>query len=84
MSEDSCYLISMSLTLVLNGQTRIFEALEEPSTLEDLVKALELKGDRIAVEHNGEIAARQKWSETRLKNHDRLEVVHFVGGGSIG
>jgi thiamine biosynthesis protein ThiS len=74
----------MPLTLVLNGHTRIFEALEVSSTLEDLVKELELKGDRIAVEHNGEIAARQKWNEIRLENNDRLEVVHFVGGGSIG
>jgi thiamine biosynthesis protein ThiS len=71
----------MSLTLVLNGHTRVFEALEESSTLEDLVKELELKGDRIAVEHNGEIAARQRWPEVRLENNDRLEVVHFVGGG---
>ncbi|QHS51058.1 sulfur carrier protein ThiS [Edaphobacter sp. 12200R-103] len=74
----------MPLTLVLNGHTRIFEALEVSSTLEDLLKELELKGDRIAVEHNGEIATRQKWNEIRLENNDRLEVVHFVGGGSIG
>jgi thiamine biosynthesis protein ThiS len=72
----------MSLTIVLNGHTRVFEALEESSTLEDIVKELDLKGDRIAVEHNGEIAARQNWGEVRLGNNDRLEIVHFVGGGS--
>ena len=71
----------MSLTLVLNGHPRVFEALENSSTLEDLVRELGLKGDRIAVEHNGEIASRPKWSEVQLANNDRLEVVHFVGGG---
>lgn len=71
----------MSLTLILNGQPRVFEALEELSTLEDLIKELGLKGDRIAVEHNGEIAPRPNWSDQKLVNNDRLEVVHFVGGG---
>lgn len=71
----------MSLTLILNGQPRVFDALEESSTLEDLIKELGLKGDRIAVEHNGEIAPRPNWSDQKLVNNDRLEVVHFVGGG---
>lgn len=72
----------MALTLVLNGTARVFAALGKSSTLEDLVKDLGLKGDRIAVEHNGEIAPRQIWSQIRLTENDRLEVVHFVGGGS--
>ncbi|HEX2917844.1 MAG TPA: sulfur carrier protein ThiS [Edaphobacter sp.] len=80
--EDSCYFIFMALKLVLNGNARVFEALTEASTLEDLVKELGLKGDRIAVEHNGEIAPRQSWSAVGLSENDRLEVVHFVGGGS--
>jgi thiamine biosynthesis protein ThiS len=73
--------MGMSLTLILNGQPRVFDALEESSTLEDLIKELGLKGDRIAVEHNGEIAPRPNWSDQKLVNNDRLEVVHFVGGG---
>ena len=40
-----------------------------------------LPGDRVAVEHNGEIVPRSNWTETALNNGDRLEVVHFVGGG---
>jgi len=51
------------------------------STLEDLVVELGLKGDRVAVEHNGEIVPRAQWSATALHEKDRLEVVHFVGGG---
>jgi thiamine biosynthesis protein ThiS len=42
---------------------------------------MDLKGDRIAVEHNGRIIQRTQWEETSLASGDRLEIVHFVGGG---
>jgi thiamine biosynthesis protein ThiS len=71
----------MSLTLVLNGQARTFATLQEASTLDRLIVELGLQSDRVAVEHNGEIVARSSWPETQLTNSDRLEVVHFVGGG---
>ena len=71
----------MPLTLLLNGQSRTFDALTEPSTIDQLIAELGLKGDRVAVEHNGEIAPRTAWSQTILKAGDRLELVHFVGGG---
>jgi sulfur carrier protein len=71
----------MSLTLVLNGQSRTFDALEQSANVEQLVGELGLKGDRVAVEHNGEIVPRSTWTETMLSSGDRLEVVHFVGGG---
>ncbi|WP_263365741.1 sulfur carrier protein ThiS [Edaphobacter bradus] len=71
----------MPLTLLLNGQNRTFDALSKSATIEQLVAELGLKTDRVAVEHNGEIAARARWHETPLSEGDRLEVVHFVGGG---
>ncbi len=71
----------MSLTLVLNGQSRVFTTLPEVPNLTDLVSELGLKSDRVAVEHNGEIAPRISWSSTLLSQNDRLEIVHFVGGG---
>jgi sulfur carrier protein len=71
----------MSLTLQLNGSTRDFANLVAPVTLAQLIAELELKGDRIAVELNGAIVERARWSETPLSPGDRLEVVHFVGGG---
>jgi sulfur carrier protein len=73
----------MSLTLVLNGQTRTFDSLSQPSNLDSLIAELALKGDRVAVEHNGEIVPRAAWPQTALTEGDRLEVVHFVGGGRI-
>jgi sulfur carrier protein len=71
----------MSLTLILNGQPRAFDTLPQPANLEQLIGELGLKGDRVAVEHNGEIVPRTGWAETTLSGGDRLEVVHFVGGG---
>ena len=71
----------MSLTLILNGQSRAFETLPQPASLEQLIAELGLKGDRVAVEHNGEIVPRSGWAETMVAGGDRLEVVHFVGGG---
>jgi sulfur carrier protein len=71
----------MALTLILNGQPRVFETLPQPASLEQLIGELGLKGDRVAVEHNGEIVPRTGWAETLLNGGDRLELVHFVGGG---
>ena len=71
----------MPLTLVLNGQSRLFATLPDSPSLADLVRELGLKSDRVAVEHNGEIASKSSWPETKLVEGDRLEIVHFVGGG---
>jgi len=67
--------------LVINGQPREFPSLSVASSLADLVDSLALKGDRVAIEHNGVIAARTTWTSTPVTEGDRLEIVHFVGGG---
>jgi sulfur carrier protein len=72
----------MSFTLTVNGQTRSFDNLTPPVSLAQAIAAMELKGDRIAVEHNGAIVQRALWAETPVSPGDRLEVVHFVGGGA--
>jgi sulfur carrier protein len=72
------------LTIQLNGQLRTLEALESPSLLSLVISALELKADRIAVEHNGEIVTRTAWPTAKIATGDRLEIVHFVGGGLEG
>jgi sulfur carrier protein len=73
----------MSLTLVLNGQSREFAELSESASLDVVIAELGLKGDRVAVEHNGEIVPRASWPQTSVGEGDRLEVVHFVGGGAF-
>ena len=72
----------MALSLVLNGHLRDFPSLEDSSTLAQLIEALGLKPDRVAVERNGTIVARGAWDKLELQSGDKLEVVHFVGGGA--
>ncbi len=71
----------MALTVVLNGQMREFKGLETTANLEQVLGELGVKGDRVAVERNGEIVPRALWAGTLVGEGDRLEVVHFVGGG---
>jgi len=70
------------MDLVINGQSRSFPALAAGATLADLLTALGLKQDRVAVEHNGAIVTRSAWPATPLADGDRFEIVHFVGGGA--
>ena len=72
----------MALSLFVNGVTRQIEALEDGSMLEAVVAQLSLKADRVAIERNGEIAPRRLWPQLSVYSGDRLEIVHFVGGGS--
>jgi sulfur carrier protein len=72
-----------SLNLILNGQQRSFETLAPEASLTSLVIELGLKADRVAIERNGEIVPRAEWATVSLQNGDRLEMVHFVGGGGL-
>ncbi len=66
------------MRLFINGKE---QTLEGPLTLVQLVERLGMKGDRVAIELNREIVSRSQWAETSLRDGDRLEIVHFVGGG---
>jgi thiamine biosynthesis protein ThiS len=66
------------IEITINGEARQV-ALD--ITVADLVAGLELTPQRLAIEHNLLILARSLWAETRLQSGDRLEIVHFVGGG---
>lgn len=68
------------MKLHLNGEERTFDS--PVPTLAALVETLGMKSDRVAVELNRDIVPRDRWAETALKDGDRLEFVHFVGGGS--
>jgi sulfur carrier protein len=67
------------MNLTINGDNRIVSKVE---TLGALVDQLGMKSDRVAIELNREIVPRDQWPQTPLKDGDRLEIVHFVGGGS--
>ena len=69
------------MMLIMNGQEREFDTLMPGARLADLVAVLGLKGDRVAIEHNGTIVSRAEWEAAVLQQADKLEIVHFVGGG---
>jgi thiamine biosynthesis protein ThiS len=67
------------MRLFINGEEHSFAG---SLTLAALIEELGVKPDRVAIELNREIVHRDRWAETALHDGDRLELVHFVGGGS--
>ena len=65
--------------IMINGEPR---TIAQNTTVAALIAELGLKPERLAIEYNLEILPRRTWDETILKSGDRLEIVHFVGGGS--
>ena len=65
------------MNLIINGDERQLSA----QTLSALIQELGMKSDRVAVELNRQIIHKDRWPDTYLKDGDRLEIVHFVGGG---
>ena len=66
------------MNLTLNGLAR---AVSEGSTLADLVAELGLDARKVAVELNLEIVPRSAYQVTPVADGDRIEIVHFIGGG---
>lgn len=50
-------------------------------TVADLLRELEVKPDRVAVELNLEILDRQEFERRNLSEGDRVEIISFIGGG---
>lgn len=66
------------ITLQVNGEMR---QTVPHTALPDLLTQLGMNPRLVAVEYNGEILHRQFWTETEIKEGDRLEIVTIVGGG---
>jgi thiamine biosynthesis protein ThiS len=66
------------LRVELNGEPK---ELAEGTTLLALVEQLSLAPERVAVELNRDVVRRPDWPATHLNDGDRVEIVHFVGGG---
>jgi len=67
------------MKLIINGEDREFGAI---SSVSDLLSELGMKPDRVAIELNRNLIPRDRWATTQLSDGDKLEIVHFVGGGS--
>ena len=64
----------------MNGEAR---EVADQLTLQELVAELSLTPERVAIELNLKVVRRALWAETALSEGDRLEIVHFVGGGGL-
>jgi thiamine biosynthesis protein ThiS len=67
------------MRITINGEDREFSS---NLTVASLLDQLGMKPDRVAVELNRDLVQRDRWPATQLANGDKLEIVHFVGGGS--
>jgi sulfur carrier protein len=69
---------AVSLRITLNGEPY---DLDEPLSVADLLERLAIDPRRVAVEHNLVILRRPLFTETLVRDGDRVEIVNFVGGG---
>lgn len=66
------------MKILINGETK---ELTEQLYLHELLKHFSLPSERIAIELNKEVVRRKDWESIKIKDADKIEIVHFVGGG---
>ena len=66
------------LKIKINGKIRL---IKKKTTLKSLLTRYKLSTNKVAIELNHKIVDKKKISEIELKNKDKIEIVHFIGGG---
>jgi len=66
------------MKVFINGETK---EIENKLSLSNLLKQLSLSSERIAVELNRAVIRKKDWEAIEIKDADKIEIVHFVGGG---
>ncbi len=66
------------IKIILNGKTRSFQKI---TSVYDLMRSLKISPDKVAIELNKEIINKKIIKSLYLKNKDKIEIVHFIGGG---
>ena len=66
------------IQIILNGKLKI---ILENSTIKNLVNDLNIPLKKVAIELNHEILDKKKLNSIKLKKNDKIEIVHFIGGG---
>jgi len=64
--------------LTINGEKRV---IKESKNLADLIKELDIKAPNFAMALNQQVVPRSKYNSTSIKENDKVEIVHAVGGG---
>ncbi len=67
-----------TISILLNGEIR---EVPEAIKLDELLGFFSMPKQRIAIEVNSRVIRRPEWQETPVNEGDKIEVVHFVGGG---
>ena len=68
------------MRVYVNGESR---EIQGTPSLAELITELDLPAARIAVEVNREVVRRGEWANTMVHDEDKIEIVHFVGGGFV-
>ena len=55
--------------------------IKENLSIKDLLKKFKLNEKSIAIELNGIILQKENYKKKKIKNRDKIEIVHFIGGG---
>ena len=71
----------MPLELKINGEVRLVPGTGNPAALSDVLSVLAVRKELVAVALNDLIVPRAQWEDTFVCARDRVEIVHFVGGG---
>ena len=66
------------MKVFINGETR---EIAKQFNLLELLKEFSLPSERIAIELNKEVVRKKDWASILINDADRIEIVHFVGGG---
>ncbi|HLU92279.1 MAG TPA: sulfur carrier protein ThiS, partial [Pedomonas sp.] len=69
------------IQIQLNGEPK---RLNSPVSISGLLTELGLTSGKVAVERNLEIVPKSAYDTTQVADGDKLEIVHFVGGGDLG
>lgn len=70
--------MTSQIRIEVNGEAR---QVPDGASVAELLGLIGLAAPKVAVERNLEIVPRSAWAATRLAAGDRLEIVHFIGGG---
>ncbi len=66
------------IKIKLNGKIK---AIDENCNIANLLNDLKIPLKKVAIELNQEILDKKKLKKINIKNNDKIEIVHFIGGG---
>ena len=66
------------IKIKINGKIKL---INQDFKLSELLKILKIPLNKVAIEYNTEIIDKKKTSKIKLKKNDKIEIVHFIGGG---